>query len=630
LDAGSRARGHRVAPGRLVRGRSLVAALALLFALAWAAGNATAATAATATGSTAAPDSTTATGSTTTPHSTTATGSTTASGSTTAPGGTTTTGNAPTEAETITHLEAQLYHATQLQEAGFSEDARKLVLAALQEVPPKPTGPLARLAHELRHLADELRTPTQRPSRWQGFLGLHGPTVIFLAEIIAIALCIVVLALLFYAAVRGLLRRLRGSVRLEGFTGSSESTLSAALAASLGDALARLKDDSPSQNLHYQSGSEPKFEVPAAVLESVPQGKLIAGLLQMLDQLLPRHMSLISGTVHPIHENRGAGLTIALADHNGRGVDQITLWEKDYFLKEAGDNEKEAVRYERLVLPAAVWLAYQPQLGFKADKPPLGASDWRSYALFALGELVPDLAKRRVMYERALDRDARNLGARLNLADLLLRRPREDMLDAAADPDDGHRETWNERLDEARRHLEYVASNAAAESAPIWYRALYMQIVLNIYDYQATLAENPTAARSWATQARTRHEELNRALRHAGGNDSTPQMLLDAMDEPLQILSYTVKLYTGRLKQEPRLQDAWLSASAEYNLACFWSRYAAYAGNADLEQKRVRTAIVHLRRSIERTDNAVIEARTDPAFDTIRSTPAFASIVPPA
>jgi hypothetical protein len=36
------------------------------------------------------------------------------------------------------------------------------------------------------------------------------------------------------------------------------------------------------------------------------------------------------------------------------------------------------------------------------------------------------------------------------------------------------------------------------------------------------------------------------------------------------------------------------------------------------------------RRSIERTGNAIIEARTDPAFDAIRDTEAFRSVVLPA
>jgi hypothetical protein len=535
------------------------------------------------------------------------------------------------KAEAATALtEAQLDIAKRLQEAGFPDEARRVLASALKEAQPRSAGKPKQLSDELQRLADRLRSPTQRPSGWQGFLGLYGPKLVFLAELTALVLGAFALALLAFSAARGLVRRWRGSVRLEGFTGSSDSTLGAALTASLGTALARLKDDSPRQNLHYQSGSEPKFEVPAAILEGVPQAKIIAGLIQMLDQLLPREMSLISATVHPVHEDRGAGLTVLLADHRGRGIDQVTLWEKDFLLMQAGANAKDGVRYERLILPAAVWLGYRPELGFKREQPPLGTGDWRSYALFALGELVSDLSERRIMYERALDRDERNLGARLNLADLLLRRPSGDMPGATEDPDDGHRETWRERRAEARRHLEYVAYRASDESDPIWYRARYMQIVLNVYDNQATPAHERAKARHWATQARTCLEELHDALNISNGKDSSPRELLEAMEEPLQILGYTVELCeTGSVAKEPDFGGSWLSASAEYNLACFWSRYSGLAEGA-AQQTRLRRAIVHLRRSIERTGNAIVEARTDPAFDAIRDTEAFGSIVLPA
>jgi hypothetical protein len=553
---------------------------------------------------------------------------------------------AATDAKTI-EVEAQLSHAIALQKAGFPEEARKIIVTALQEAPPQPTGKLGQLSKKLEHLAHELRPPTQRPSRWQGLLGLYGPWFVVAAEAFAILLGAGLLVLLAISAVHGLFRRTSHAVRIEGFTGGSESTLSDALTASLGDALAQLKDERPSHDLHYQSSSEPKFEVPTAILESVPEAKLITGLIQMLDQLLPRKMSLISGTVHPVHENRGAGLTVLLANHSGREIDQVTLWESDLQLKKAGDKATDAVRYERLILPAAVWLAYRPEFGFKSGQAPLGTQDWRSYALFALGALVPDLSERRIMYERALDRDGDNLGARLNLAELLLRRPSEDVPGAAAapgaapDPDDGRREIWSERRAEARRHLEYVAFAERTRRDPVWYRARYMQIVLNIYDCQsAQESEEHKYATEYADQAHSCLAELRTALDHASGQQKPPFELLDAMQEPLGVLGYTVELFqracagppypTEIVQKEPNAGDAWLSDSAEYNLACFWSRYSAYTRDADIKRDRVHRAIVHLRRSIERTGNALVEEfRTDPAFEAIRDTDAFKSFIPP-
>ncbi|HYB23242.1 MAG TPA: hypothetical protein VED41_05560, partial [Solirubrobacteraceae bacterium] len=313
-------------------------------------------------------------------------------------------------ASTTSKLTAQqaqelIGRAERLQSAGFEAQARELVKLVAE-------GSTA-------HIPAKLRAIDQRVGWWRDFLGIAGPPVRVGLEILAAILGVCVAALLLITCGNALGARVKRSAQLTGFGGSSEDTLTAVLSAALSQTLTRMSDQKASRRVNWQSGTEVKFELPAAIGEAVPAAGILAGLIEMLDRMLFRKLYGVSGTVHPIHEHRGAGLTLAIAARNGRTVNQVTIWERDFLLKEAGEGASIAVRYERLVLPAAVWLGYSRQLGLKKDKPPpLHTSDWRSYALFALGEIVPDRTKERRLYELALDMDSCNLGARLNLATL--------------------------------------------------------------------------------------------------------------------------------------------------------------------------------------------------------------------
>ncbi|MHB8243483.1 MAG: hypothetical protein ACYDHN_16030, partial [Solirubrobacteraceae bacterium] len=406
--------------------------------------------------------------------------------------------------------------------------------------------------------------------------------------------------------------------------GSADSTLGDVLAAALADALRRMGDENAKSSVDWQSGTESKFEVPDAVTQAVPQASLVAGLVQMLDKLLPRRLVTVSGTVHPVHEHRGAGLTLAVADQRGRVLDQVTIWEREFMLKKAGANAKDPVRYERLILPAAIWLGYSSALGFKAKNAPLGTLDWRSYAMFALGELVPKAADRRRLYERSLDRDSGNLGARLNLASLLLRRPKSQASPAPSPAEVAAADAaWKGCLLEAGRHLGVVASRSCPKTDPIWYRARYLQAWCHIYQSDVSLAED---AKGHGAEARRNIAELlSEADVH--GEEQAVRGLVEGLRTPASVLDLIGELVqTGTVRKVPDFQSEWLTATSEYNVACFYSRYSALAAGS-LNAERVDKAVAALKRASERTRHALKEARMDPDFDAIRDEPAFVQLV---
>jgi hypothetical protein len=514
----------------------------------------------------------------------------------------------------------QIEQAERLQAAGFEAQARELVKAVAQG--------------STEAIPQKLRSPTQRIGWWRNLLGKLGPAVRTALEALAVLAGVIVAILLVFTGLNALRLRFKRSAQLTGFTGAGEATLPPVLGAALSSMLASMTDNDAVGKVDWQSGTEPKFEIPVPVAEVVPQAKLLAGLIQMLDGLLFRKLVIVSGTVHPVHEHRGAGITLVVTNRSGREVEQITVWEHDFALKEAGDKTTDAVRYERLILPAAVWLAYCPMLGAKPkDEPledaPLHVRDWRSYALFALGELVPYPAKQQWLYEKALDRDSGNLGARLNLAALLLRRPELDVPEEGNDAAlrNGDRTGWKECLDEAGRHLECVARNTSPIKDPIWYRARYMQAIRLLYLDRGADALTILACLQQEISDQGK-EPRKPALRR---RKRTPHLgtLLNALEQPVAILKLSAELTKNKsVKDLTGLPDGWLTATAEYNLACFWARYAGLAGSDQDERgKRTFEAVSSLRRAIERNAEAVDEARIDPALDSIRDSDGFKAVM---
>jgi hypothetical protein len=513
----------------------------------------------------------------------------------------------------------KLREAERLQDAGFETEARSLVKELTQ--------------NSTVHIPAKLRALDQRVSWWRDLLGSAAPVARLILEMLLVAAIGMLLVLLTGWALPALVSRLKTTVRLIGFSGSAETTLSSVLAAALSTTLSQMQDYGPGRQLVYQTGTEPKFELPKEIAEAVPQAGMLAGVLSMMGKALYSRLYSVSGTIHPVHKHRGAGLTLTVAGRSGNTIEQETFWEQDFALKPAGSNATDSVRYERLVLPAAVWLAFRPKLGFKQGKAVLGATDWRSYALFSLGKIAPDTESERVLYEQALDRDPGNLGARLNLAGLLLQRPGYELStpskQTSEDLRQGSKESWRERVDGAWRHLCVVAGSTDRERDAIWYRALYLQAIVCIYRAEPKLSNNGPEGQVQAKRATTILECLRGAI-DGHAHDERTAALVDALADPVKVLSQTAGLLQG---ERPDLSafpaDRWLSADGEYNLACLYSRYAATVARDSSEFKeRQAEAVRHLRRSIDRRQDdrqqaAIKEATVDPAFDAVRTSAGF-------
>jgi hypothetical protein len=373
----------------------------------------------------------------------------------------------------------------------------------------------------------------------------------------------------------------------------------------LRDALDRLKDDTPSERLHFVSGTDGDFQtVPVAVTNAVPQGALLQGLAQMLDRLLSRRVRLVSGTVRPVDPTRGAGLSLAISKRDGRQDAQITIWERDYGIELASDDDL-AARYACLALPAAVWLAYQPP--FSSTKERLGTTDWRSYALFAVAERAQregaiDAARRG--YIAALDADACNLGAQLNLGGLWLYDNRADETPAARDA----------RLRLARPCIDAVATNEELRGRPIWFCARYQQALVEL-----TLRNSKGASAICADTDACLHQL----------SDSGMARFVANFDWPHYVLWQSARLTSG---EEPKIAEVenrgWNSSSTMYNLACFYARRYAKLNDED---DRSRT-IARLRAFLDRLGDeqrqrvARAGARADPALETLWTDKEFVAV----
>jgi hypothetical protein len=252
----------------------------------------------------------------------------------------------------------------------------------------------------------------------------------------------------------------------------------------------------------------------------------------------------------------------------------------------------------------------------RRPQSPLGARDWRSYALFALGELVPTTEKQRHLYELALDRDFANIGARLNLAALLMQRPVGQVSPTGerAEIASGRSEGWKERLDEAGVHLDAIDESPAAARQPIWYRARYMEAVRCLY------LDEGVAALQIVSQLSSEMQDNRRSPRLNG--------LIEALEQPLEVVERSAQLLaTGLPVSVADLRSGWLTEDGEYNLACLWARYAGTLVGNEERAKATVQAVIALRRAIARGHDSATEALTDPAFDPIREDPAFKAIV---
>lgn len=454
-------------------------------------------------------------------------------------------------------------------------------------------------------LPDSLRPSTSRRGFWESGLHAVGPWARTLIEILAVALAVVLLVMLAFAGGRSIAKRRARSLDVAPFTGPGADAIATSLASALHEHLRDLDEARTSTGPRLAQAGDADFTLPDSVTTAFPPAGLVAGLLSVLDRLAPRDLNKLTSTLRPIDDFKGAGVTLLLTTRRGDELGQITIWERDFHLDElVQDADGVGGRYQRLIGPAAIWLAYQDAMCFKAEAPPAGTHDWRSYARFAVAEVAHRSGRRRLacrLYREALDLDAHNLAARLNLAWLMVL------------PDAGETRAGAERRGrEFDAHIDAVLTGVG-EDDPLWLRALYLRSVHQLHS-GALAAANATAV--------TLHTALGRP------HPECLQPLVDSMRDPVEVLVAAIAVERGEHPADPAV-GPWILPTTHYNLACYFARKLRVTDDVD-ERAGVRLAALHhLEEAIERLGPAYVDdASRDPALEELHGDPDFERLVP--
>lgn len=490
-----------------------------------------------------------------------------------------------------------------LEAAGFEDAARKMTQQLIESFP-----------H--RSIPADIRAISQPVGWWRQAKGFAGPPLRVAAELAIALLAAVLIGLVVAKVVGGLFGRASTRYTITPLTGVKDDEV---LGQSdlLADGLSRISGKWGGKTVRRVSGGTTDFSLPEALTTAYPQAGVVAGLLSLLDRLLPRRLLEISAAVLPTDPVRGAGLTVAITKRGGRPVmigkktdpqrrpAEITIWESDFV--PVSTDTPVAQRLERLMLPAAVWLAYNPRFGDATNA--LGTASWHSYAHFAVGECAQqrgDTDQARRSYFKALDADAANLGARLNLGGLLLYRPSADGPKSETPADCASRLNLAEWLLEENGHMEAHMRERPPE---LHWRWLYLSAARALVAAQYDLAVR-------------RADELWDVLRpHAHPAPASPE-LAATMRWPAFVLRQSIRLGLHKHHNDQNdlglMDNEWWTANTLYNRACYFARLYAINGTTVNRD----TAVRYLRDAIDRADEPKLMlamARCDSALDDITS-----------
>lgn len=319
----------------------------------------------------------------------------------------------PDDLRALSDAGLHLAAAKALGRAGLDDAAQAELKAALTQDPTLP-------------VPGELAASDRRRPLWREWLGEGGPWLRTGVEVLIAALAIPLALLVLVLGVVRVVRRAGARLAIAAFSGGGAKDAGADTTAALRENYGRLRDQYGGRSLKMVASSgETTATVPKEIVDAYPQIGILAALLGMLDRLLPSRARLVSGYLRPRDPQRGAGATLAIARRYGRVFEEISVWESDYGpITPQGDSALVQPSYDRLAVPAAAWLLYMSGRyarwgGSVRPFDILGASDWRSYANFAVGaeaHAKPDINAARRRYLAALRYDPNNRGAQLNLA----------------------------------------------------------------------------------------------------------------------------------------------------------------------------------------------------------------------
>ena len=321
------------------------------------------------------------------------------------------TAKTPTE-----YFNTQVQVIRALEAAGFETEARNQAQALIEANPNRP-------------IPADIRGLNQRLGLWRGALGDAAPWYRSLLEFVIVVLAVVAAVFLIFQAGGALWHRVLPATysigTVTGIGADDTPKQTGLLKAELAGLSDRTTGAAP---VRRAASDEQAFSLPAGVTSAIPNAQLLAGLVSLLDRLLPRRLTKVNVAALPSDASRGIGVTVQVATRSGRSRAEKTLWESDFFPVPGSPNSTGAQadageRLGRMLLPAAVWLAYQSELQKGRRGTPVSTRDWESYAHFAVAERAQrdgNITLARRSYYKALDKDPTNTFAMLNLAGLKL------------------------------------------------------------------------------------------------------------------------------------------------------------------------------------------------------------------
>jgi len=553
------------------------------------------------------------------------------------------------------YFESQVRAIRGLIAAGFAAEAQKQIQALVQANPNRP-------------IPADLRAYNQRLGWWQMLLDTTGPPVRTVLEMFIGFLALVVIVLLALQLAGGLIRRRWPATYMIGAVTGIESSDSTKHTELLKAELTGLSDASYGHGpVRRASSAEQGIAIPSEITSAIPQAQLLVALMTLLDRLLPRRLTRVNLAVLPTDPIRGLGLTVQVATRSGRAKGDQTVWVNDYFPHDSTDRSADD-DVCRLMLPAAVWLAYQPSLQTSrhrdrinsalsragqhgpeswqtwadaklkqrqsrpktrlyADEP-RSTDSWESFAHFAVAERaqgVGNLEEARRGYLMALGDDSNNKFALLNLAGLkLYRGPNEDEETAAGRLRFAKFLLWESgNPDEippdgfvALRWL-YLASSWALcaprgsedrELALPFAETLYRLVAPDDMAYvpdSSPESLDPTLLYQRLNPTWTHDPKGGVTMRRPPNELEALKRLKESMRAPAWILVQSARLQRGlEANAEDQLKKIWWSASVLYNFACFYARRAR--GNPASRPADLTLATSRLIAAIDRADEPAL------------------------
>ncbi len=393
--------------------------------------------------------------------------------------------------------------ALALQRAGFVDEAadelRKAVEATNEPIP-----------EELR----DLRPGTlevEGIGTWREFRRRLLPAVLDMGELVATVAAVFlgfflggyllfVLARTLFRATLGRSRWVRDALHLPPSVAlaplvDKEDKTGPKVAARIREELCNLDSEAGGAGLTYVDAPAEQLPLPS-LADLSKQFRVVDAMLTLIQRFAPLDRVSIAVVLHPA-ASMGAGLTVSLSGGIRRFA-TTTLWEETYDParpKPTGTPKPEAPddlaeRYDRLAVPAAVWLMYQ--LRRPKSRAPLGTEDWQSYALFKAGAvwIDQDEPKRaKPLLTAALNRDPKNIGAQVNRARLDWGNH-----ERAVETNRCVREQIEALARENYDYLRFRRRRFPAEESyrwdPLWYRPKYNEATSVGHLYYGTVIKN--------------------------------------------------------------------------------------------------------------------------------------------